>query len=104
MNQTNQLLALNLGKHRVPSSGISLANTVSVFVTLFLTFVSVLAIIYLILGGIQYITAGGDPKQIKAAKDQLTYAVIGLVVAIISFAVINVFSEFFGVTLLELPF
>ncbi|HKZ34531.1 MAG TPA: pilin [Patescibacteria group bacterium] len=104
MNQANQLAILNLGQYNVPSSGISLANTVSVLVTLFLTIVSILAFIYLVLGGIRYITAGGDPKQIKAAKDQLTYAVIGLVVAIMSFAVINVFSEFFGVDLLSLPF
>jgi len=104
MNQANQLLALNLGRHNIPSSGISLANTISVFVTIFLTFVSVLAIIFLILGGIHYITSSGDPKQIKSAKDQLTYAVVGLVVAIMSFAVVNVLSKFFGVDLLKLPF
>ncbi len=47
-----------------------------------------LAVVMLIVGGIRYITsAGGDGA--KAATQTIIYAVVGLVVAIVAFAIVN---------------
>ncbi len=51
--------------------------------------VSAIAIIMLIVGGIKYVVSGGDSKKVTDAKNTLLYAIIGLVVCIISFAIIQ---------------
>jgi|GEM_PF-99135 len=48
--------------------------------------VSVLMLIY---GGIRYTISGGDEKAITAAKNTILYSVIGLVVAIAAYAIVN---------------
>ena len=44
---------------------------------------------YLILGGIKYITAGGDDKAVQAAKKMLTNAIIGMLLVFASFWIIK---------------
>ena len=51
--------------------------------------VGVASVIALIVGGLQYITSAGDPGRTKTAKDTIMYAVIGLVVAILAYAIVN---------------
>lgn len=48
-----------------------------------------IAVIVIIIGGIRYTTSNGDPQAIKGAKDTILYAVVGLVVAILAFAIVN---------------
>lgn len=48
--------------------------------------VSVLMIIY---GGIRYTISGGNTENVVAAKNTILYAVIGLVVAIMAYAIVN---------------
>lgn len=48
-----------------------------------------IAVIMIVIGGIRYSTSGGDSTQIQAAKNTILYAVVGLVVAILSFAIVN---------------
>lgn len=47
------------------------------------------AVIVIILSGISYVTSTGDPGAITKAKSTLTYAVIGLVVAMLAYAIVN---------------
>ena len=50
-----------------------------------------------ILGGIQYSTSQGDAGKVKKAKDTIMYGIIGLVVAILAFAIVNfVLQNVFG--------
>jgi hypothetical protein len=51
--------------------------------------VGAIAVIYLIIGGLRYVISGGDSKAVTAAKDTILYAVIGIVVAVISYALVN---------------
>jgi Type IV secretion system pilin len=41
-----------------------------------------LSLVFLIYGGLRYVISRGDPAQIKAAKETITYAVVGIVLAI----------------------
>jgi multisubunit Na+/H+ antiporter MnhB subunit len=43
----------------------------------------------IIIGGIRYTTSNGESSQIKSAKDTIMYAVIGLVVAILAYSIVN---------------
>lgn len=51
-------------------------------VTLLLGIVGVLAVIFIIIGGIQYTMSAGDPNKVSQAKSTITYAIIGLVMAL----------------------
>ena len=50
----------------------------------------------IIFAGFQFITAGGEPAQLEAAKKTLTNAVMGLVLVVISFLIIVTISWFTG--------
>ena len=54
-----------------------------------LVVLGMIAVIMIVIGGIRYATSNGDSSQVKAAKDTILYAVVGLVVAIMSFAIVN---------------
>jgi hypothetical protein len=43
----------------------------------------------LIYGGIRYTTSGGNANSVTAAKNTILYAIIGLVVAIFAYAIVN---------------
>jgi hypothetical protein len=52
---------------------------------------------YLILGGVQWITAGGDKGKITEARDKITQAVIGLAIVACAWAVSMIVNYFFGI-------
>jgi len=54
-----------------------------------LTVVGAITVLFIILGGFQYITSAGNMEQTQKAKKTLLYAVIGLVTVIISYAIVN---------------
>lgn len=61
-----------------------------------ITLVGIGAFIFLIIGGMRYITAGGDQKGIDSAKKTLTYAVVGFFLSIIIFFIYSTLLGSFG--------
>ena len=59
------------------------------FVNIFLFAVGALSVIMLIWGGIRYTTSAGDSNKVTAAKNTVWYAIVGLVVAILAYAIVN---------------
>ena len=51
--------------------------------------VGIISVIMLIYGGLRYIISGGDSKKVTDAKNTIMYAIIGLIVSILSFAIVN---------------
>jgi hypothetical protein len=51
--------------------------------------VGAVAVIMLIIGGFRYVISQGDAANVKAAKDTILYGIIGVVVAIMAFAIVN---------------
>lgn len=47
------------------------------------------AVVFIIIGGINYMTSAGDTAKLKKAKDTILYATIGLVICALSFAIVN---------------
>lgn len=67
-----------------------------------LAFAGVVALVLIIYSGIKLITSGGDPKQVEGAKKILTYAIIGLLVILLSFAIISLIAYATGVNCIKL--
>jgi hypothetical protein len=67
----------------------SIAATASNIVTILGIIAGVTSVIFLILGGINYITSEGDPAKLKGAKSTITYAIAGLAVSILAPAIVG---------------
>ena len=71
------------------STGDDLPGIASKVVNVMLFIVGILAVIMIIFSGIRYITAHGDKGQVESAKNTLIYSIVGLVVAIIAYAIVS---------------
>lgn len=62
--------------------------------------------VMLIVGGLKYLTSGGDPKQTASARGTLTWAVAGLAILIGVWFILQFIEYFTGVqvTIFEIPF
>ena len=49
----------------------------------------IVAVIFIIIGGVNYMTSSGDSNKTKKAKDTILYAVIGLIICALAFAIVN---------------
>ena len=58
-------------------------------VNVLLFIIGAISVIMLIYGGIRYTTSGGNANNVTAAKNTIMYAIIGLIVAIFAFAIVN---------------
>lgn len=71
------------------------ATLISTIVNVLLFIVGIISVVVIIIGGIMYATSSGDAGQVTKAKNTVLYAVVGLVVAILAFAIVKfVISKF----------
>lgn len=71
------------------SGGPTLEGTVKTVINTMLYIVGILAVVMIIYSGIRYITAHGDKGQVESAKNTLIYSIVGLVIAIVAYAIVN---------------
>ena len=81
-----------------PNAGGSLFGKGSLFeniINVMLFVVGAIAVIMIIIGGIRYIVSAGDSNAVQGAKNTIMYAIIGLIVAVLAYALVNfVLSSF----------
>lgn len=66
-------------------------------VTVVTAFAGLAVFIMFLTGGLKYLTSGGDPKAQEQAKGTLTFAVLGLVLIIAAYLILNFLSIFTGI-------
>lgn len=47
------------------------------------------SVIMIIIGGLRYVISGGDSSAVTAAKNTILYAIVGVIIAILAYAIIN---------------
>ena len=62
-----------------------------------------LTFFFLIMGGLTWITAGGDKTKLEKARDQITQAIIGLIIVGATYAIASLVAKFFGLDIKALP-
>src|SRR3989304_1383626 len=82
-------------------SEFSIIDIVRGIIQFILVVAFVLAFIMLLIGGIRWITAGGDEKAVASARNMITAALIGLVVLLVAYALIKLVETFFGVNIIS---
>ena len=66
-----------------------LSNTLKNATNTILFIAGALAVIMIIYGSIRFMTAHGNEKQVESARLIVTYSVIGLIIAILAYALVN---------------
>lgn len=70
-------------------SKVSLGNLIKTVVNVLLYILGAIAVIMIVIGGIKYTTSNGDSSAVTSAKNTIMYAVIGLVIAMMAYAIVN---------------
>jgi ABC-type Fe3+ transport system permease subunit len=73
----------------VPTSLIGPEGIFTQVTTLMLYVIGIVSVVMLIWGGLRYVVSGGDSKKVTDAKNTILYAIIGLIIAILAYAVIR---------------
>ena len=71
------------------SKGDDVGDLIQKIVNVLLFIIGTVSVIMIIIGGIRYTTSNGDSNRVKQAKDTILYSIIGLVVALLSFAIVS---------------
>lgn len=85
------------GSDQAGGSGESsnLGARIKTIVNILLYILGAIAVVMIVIGGIRYTTSNGDSSAITSAKNTILYAVIGLIVAILAYSIVNfVLSQF----------
>jgi len=80
------------------SSTTELVGLILGLVNWFAWFVALAAVLFGLYAGVLFITAGGDDEKITKAKNILLYAIVGIVVAILAFSIVNISRSIAGLT------
>lgn len=95
--EVDSISECNLAEDHAGST--DLMKTLNTIISVVVGVLGLLAVAMIIYGGFMYTTSAGDASKIKKAKDTIMYGVIGLVVALLAFAIVNfVISSIFKST------
>lgn len=76
---------------------VELGSFVSQIVGLALSIAAIVAFVFLVWGGIEWIVAGGDKGKIESARNRITGAIVGLAIVALSWAIYLLLDNFFGI-------
>lgn len=82
-----------------------IGQVISTVVAIILIAATIVALFFLIWGGIRWITSGGDKAKVESARNTIIASIIGLVIAFLAFFILTIILGFFGLSLtnLQLP-
>ena len=83
-----------------PLSGLQLSGIIRAAINLVLIVAAVVFFFMLVIGGVRWITSGGDKANTETARNQITAALVGLVIVFAAWAIIQLIQTFFGITIL----
>ena len=72
------------------ATGTGISGIITTIITIALTLAGLIAILFLIIGGFRYVTAGGNEEQAESAKKTILNSIIGIIVIILAFVILAV--------------
>ena len=95
----------NILKQVCASKGQSIGSILGFVITIAFVIAIIVALLFLVWGGIKWITSGGDKAGVETARNQIIAAIIGLIIVFLAFFILNLVLGLFGLSLfnLELP-
>ncbi|MCJ7827985.1 pilin [Patescibacteria group bacterium] len=80
----------------------SLAAIISGLITLAFVLAAIVAFAFLVLGGIQWITSGGDKAKTESARNMITAALVGLLIVFAAWAIMSLISILFDIDIFNI--
>lgn len=80
------------GTDSIRPSGVNkdgLMSTINTVINVIIGIIGMLAVIMIIVGGINFVLSQGDTAKVTKARNTILYGVVGLVVALLAFAIVN---------------
>jgi hypothetical protein len=77
------------------TAGLPLATIILNVLNFLLSVVGALSMIMMVVGGVMYLTSGGDEEKIKSAKKITLYSIIGIAVALAALVLVKQIAKFF---------
>ena len=87
----------NINKNVLKTNDLSLGAVISTIIPLILFIAGVVLLFYIIIGGYKFLSSRGDPKSIEAGKTILVNATIGFIIIFISYWVVKLIGQTFGI-------
>jgi hypothetical protein len=81
---------------------LTIGGIVSGLIRLVLIIAALVFFFILGIGGIRWIASGGDKAQTENARNQITAALVGLVIVFAAWAIVQLINTFFGINIFEL--
>lgn len=82
--------------------GLTIPGIISGGIRLVVVIAAVVFFFILVIGGIRWIASGGDKAQTETAKNQITAALVGLVIVFAAWAIVALINVFFKVDIFSL--
>lgn len=79
---------------------LTISGIISGAISLVMLVVALVFFFILILGGLRWVMSEGDQKNVEAARNQITNALIGLAIVFAAFAIMKLIETIFGISLL----
>lgn len=67
----------------------NLVDSITGIINAVIGVLGIVCVVVMIIGGVNYMTSAGDAGKVKKAKDTILYGLIGLVVCVLAFALVN---------------
>lgn len=71
------------------NAGSDLTKTIKNVINILLFLISMVAVIFIVIAGLRFVTSNGDTNTVSQAKNTIIYAVLGIVVAVMAYAIVN---------------
>jgi heme O synthase-like polyprenyltransferase len=76
-----------------------IGSLVNPLISLFVILISLVFVFIMLSGAYTFMTAGGDAEKVKQAQKTFKYALIGLIVVLVSFLIVKLIERFLGIDL-----
>jgi uncharacterized protein YacL len=85
-------------------TGANIGTTIQNVVTFLIVLAVIIALIYLLYGGIKWVTSAGDKEKVESARNHITAAIVGLIIVFLAVFIISIVLALFGLALTNLAF
>lgn len=89
MNSLITKLAIGESVDPVNGGGNTLVASITDILSAVIGVLGIVCVVVMIIGGVTYMTSSGDAGKVKKGKDTILYGLIGLVICVLAFALVN---------------
>lgn len=90
------------GTDFAPLGSLTIGAIVSALIRLTMVIAALVFFFILVIGGIKWIASGGDKAQTEGARNQITAALVGLVIVFAAWAIVQLINVFFKIDIFNL--